>query len=437
MQECAAGTYSSGKQTTCSTCQAGKFSLHQASECTTCAPACAPGSSYTSACTDKQDIQCAAQYTLNPPWIVVNAINRTTAHINSSGHRYYSFLSSVGGATIQFPVDTIVSILVVGGGGGGGGSISGGGGGGAVVYVPNAVLRKHVEHRAVVGAGGAVHASGVASSFAGVSAIGGGAGGGTWQSYCTLAGTQERSGQDGGSGGGSSGTAAISATRQPIGCLAEGGKAIARDSSTGLFAGSIFGNQGGSSLAGMGTSGGGGAALRADDAHNNGNAPSAWSETSGENRKGGDGKLIDIDGLKQYWAGGGGGGIAGHPQGMGGKGGGGAGGSMSNYEGMPDSNGEVHVYSGLVGNGTTNTGGGGGGHDMNSLPKPYHGAGGSGIVIVRILGPSCGTRQVDPKPFEWNPYTGIPCLPSSSSSSSTSSSSSGTFATTPPGVTKL
>jgi hypothetical protein len=373
--ECLAGTYAAEGQMECFPCESGYFSLDQASECTLCTQACADGSILTSGCTLTDDIQCSETSEVHPPNIVVDGTSHNTSFINAAGHRYFSFLES---GTIQFSADTIISIMVVGGGGAGGPGVAGAGGGGGIVYIPSAIAKKEVIYRAVVGAGGVkntggtvdteVHTPGSTSWFSDISAGGGGAGGGHYTensgttSSTSYAGMLRRSPTGGGSGGGATGGNLVADIS-----LVAGGSANV-NSGTGSFQGRMFGSPGGAAYGGLSSAGGGGAAMRGPSApHRDG--------VNSFGAAGGDGKLIDMDGRKQYWAGGGAGGFTGAVSGQreGGKGGGGRGGG-----------GEWgHAYYAPL-DGLPNTGGGGGGGNLNYATAA--GVGGSGIVVVRILG---------------------------------------------------
>lgn len=229
------------------------------------------------------------------------------------------------------PCATQVEYLIVAGGGGGGDGNAGGGAGGAGGFVEGVVSVTNQNYSIVVGSGGAgsnctdcFGNPGQNSSFAGITAVGGGRGGGY----------QSRPGGNGGSGGGASG---------PSGSGANSGGSSNQTSPAG---GTGYGNSGAAYTSGSG--GGGGGA---------GGAATNWD--------GGPGRVSTITGSSVYYAGGGGGGDYQGPVGQGGIGGGGDGGT---YPGSPRDG----------ANGLPNTGGGGGG-----AADGLGGDGGSGIVIIR------------------------------------------------------
>jgi hypothetical protein len=296
---------------------------------------------------------------------VITEVGEWRIHrFNSSG----TFtLSSLIGSSLP------VEYLIVGGGGGGGTNMGGGGGGGGVLN--GTTILTPTTYAITVGAGGAGAPSGTGgghptqsgtnggnSSFNGLTSIGGGWGG---VSYNTQ-GLGIHFGNSGGSGGGSAG-------------YNNDGVAPATYGSGAGTSGQGFrgGYQGTSYYSG----GGGGAIAAGTDGNNIAN--------------GGSGRLVSILGRPFYWGGGGGG--AGYSTfgGAGGRGGGGAGAPnefANNYgRGGRDSiewgrdtlNGCTGCWTNLPGgDGGTNTGGGGGGGaHYNSNNKG--GNGGSGIVIIR------------------------------------------------------
>lgn len=262
---------------------------------------------------------------------VSSSVPGTGGTISTSGPwTIHTFTSS--GTFNPGPCVTQVEYLIVGGGGGGGDGNAGGGGGGAGGMVEGVVSVSNTSYSIVVGSGGLGSQCqdcdgdpGQASSFAGITAQGGGKGGGY----------QSRAGGDGGSGGGASG---------PSG---NGSNVGGNSTQTSPAGGTGFGNSGAAYNSGSGGGGGGAGA-------------------AATNYDGGDGRTSSISGAAVYYAGGGGGGDYTGPIGQGGLGGGGNGGT---YPGGPR-NGD---------NGTPNTGGGGGG----SADGPIGGQGGSGIVIIR------------------------------------------------------
>jgi hypothetical protein len=221
-----------------------------------------------------------------------------------------------------------ITYLIVAGGGSGGSSRGGGGGGGGVLTGTTLITSTTV-YTIQVGAGGAANTNGANSSAFGLTAIGGGTGGGEAGYAPSL------NGSSGGSGGGGAtpGTGGSGTSGQG-------------------FAGGTAPNLTTNYLA----AGGGGASAVGADATN----------TTGGN--GGAGIASSITGSSVTYAGGGGGsGNSGTP-GSGGSGGGGAG----------------TVTAGATGGaGTVNTGGGGGG-GAGTATRGTGGAGGAGVVILSI-----------------------------------------------------
>lgn len=268
----------------------------------------------------------------------------------------YSFaINASDGSTSVSRTFSITSIaefeidyLVVGGGGGGGYDNGGGGGGGGLRSSVDAtggggsaeskfMAAQAVNYSVSVGIGGrgtsdtlgtTVVSSGGSSSFASITALGGGRGGIS---------SDGGNGISGGSGGG--------AKR-----LSAGGPGTSGQG----FAGGGSGN-------GYAGAGGGGA----------GAAGQAATTSKGGN--GGNGVAISITGSSVYYAGGGGGGYENSNQNNGGTGGLGGGG-----------NGGARGGTYLGGNGTDGLGGGGGGTEyLNGSSSTEAGKGGSGIVILR------------------------------------------------------
>jgi hypothetical protein len=292
---------------------------------------------------------------------VITTVGEYRVHrFNSSG----TFtLSSLRSGSIE------VEYLIAAGGGGGGTNMGGGGGGGGVLL--GTTILTPTSYVITVGGGGAgapagttgVHptvtgANGGNSSFNGLTAIGGGWGG---VSYNTQ-GLGIHFGNSGGSGGGASGYnndgAAPGAYGSGAGTSGQG------------FRG---GYQGNSYYSG----GGGGAGAAGAD---------------GNNRPdGGAGKLTGILGKPFYFGGGGGGGSyslsTGGYGGVGGGGGGALGTALGGRNGLAwgsdGGGGACCSWANTPGgNGATNTGGGGGGGaHYNATNKG--GDGGSGIVIIR------------------------------------------------------
>ena len=238
-------------------------------------------------------------------------------------------------------------LIVAGGGAGGEATTSGGygrGGGGAGGYLTNfggsaLVLTPSTVYTVTVGAGGAIQTdqSGgdggdsilSGSDITDVTATGGGGGGGQ-DSY--------EAGRDGGSAGGGGYNSASGGTATPS---------------------PAQGNDGGTATAGSGAGGGGAGAVGGNSAGTDGG-------------DGGNGTANSITGASVTYAGGGGGG--GNVKGDGGTGGGG--------DGFNDSGGQIAATAG-----TDNLGGGGGGAAYSSATggKEVAGAGGKGVVILRVL----------------------------------------------------
>ncbi|GEM_PF-6062712 len=246
-----------------------------------------------------------------------------------------------------------VEYLVVGGGGGGGGAVThdfadGSGGGGAGGFRTATGLAVTAQaYTVTVGAGGA-GAPGTAqngtkgsdSSFAGITATGGGYGG---------KGDDGVGGGAGGSGGGGGGNC--------TGGDNPGGAGNTPSTSPSQ------GNNGGGGVGACdkrsGGGGGGAGAVGSNSPSQNGGA-------------GGAGTASSISGSSVTYTGGGGGssGTGCCSGGAGGSGGGGVG---------------ANVSGSTAGAGTANTGGGGGGGPTSASGVGAGGAGGSGIIIIRYL----------------------------------------------------
>jgi hypothetical protein len=254
---------------------------------------------------------------------------------------YISNLRITKGQVLYPPLSPVsVDYLVVAGGGGGGGgdigtgAASGGGGGGG--YLSGSLsLLPGSSYTVVVGGGGSdgafssnsgtVPTSGSASSFYGISAVGGGYGGHQGSQGATVA-----DGAVGGSGGGGAASTTL------------GSGSVGSAGTTGQ------GNAGGTAVSGSAGGGGGAGAAGSNGATGvggNGGAGRQWLNGN-------------------YYAGGGGGASRGATQGQGGLGGGS---TATNSSNTPDA--------------TANTGGGGGG--VTGGASNSSGNGGSGIVIVR------------------------------------------------------
>jgi len=252
---------------------------------------------------------------------------------DESSYEAYDGSNWVQVSTQNYTYD--VEYLVVAGGGGSAyqiGGYAGGGGGGAGGYLTSTVSVETTNtYTVTVGGGGA----------GGTSA---GAGGNGTNSVLSGTGISTVTSIGGGGGGGSTGTGNSGGS---------GGGGSGEGSKTG-----------GSGTTGQGTAGGNGVNAGGGGGGANNTGANAVTTTGGN---GGNGKASSITGSSTYYAGGGGGGAySGGSGGTGGLGGGGNGGTSS---------------AGTAG--TVNTGGGGGG-------IPYMGttngvAGGSGVVILRML----------------------------------------------------
>lgn len=289
-------------------------------------------------------------------YYTISGTNITTADFSNSDLTGSVVLSTAPPTNPALTGD----ILVVGGGGSGGaittpsGQSAGGGGGGGVIYETGITFNSGT-YQVTVGGGGTYNTivvptmNGGNSTFGTRVAIGGGRGG-------SSNGTTDRpyQGSPGGSGGGSSSPFIATGTPGqgfPGGNYTQGGFAAA---------GGGGANQAGFSVAPI-------------------PAPSPTS------RKGGDGRLIDIDGVSTYYGGGGGGGNQGSgitgQQSDGGLGGGGDGGVV----GTPPS----PLQPGQASTAGVNGLGGGGGGGART-PVSYPAAnnkdsqpGGSGVIIMK------------------------------------------------------
>jgi YD repeat-containing protein len=218
----------------------------------------------------------------------------------SGGYTIHAFTGS--GAFTANQAVTVEALLVAGGGGGGGGLLNimnAGGGGGGGVLLNTALSLSATSYSVTVGAGGTSGLNGGNTTFAGLTAIGGGHG--AHSAYAAP-------GAAGGSGGGEG--------------TSQGGGA-------------------GAGVSGQGTNGTAGAGGPYYEGGGGGGATS-----SGSGRNGGNGYGSSLSGSFAYYGGGGGAGTNDSTGGSGGLGGGGAGGGSTTSQG---------------GAGTANTGGGGGG----------------------------------------------------------------------------
>jgi hypothetical protein len=270
---------------------------------------------------------------LTDPVTAFSGGSKSSYAIDDDEFDVYTFDDTSGGS-ITFDTQTTVSYLIVGGGGGGGaGQFHQGGGGAAGGFRTGVAGLAAGTYPITVGAGGAgatntvMGGNGDSSAFNGMTASGGGAGGHRGLNI---------QGQNGGSGGGAFNFSA-SPTAFGLGTSGQGNNG-----------GHTAGRNGGGGGGGAGTAGSG--------------QPAA--NTGGD---GGTGLASDITGAAVYYAGGGGGGGGSGGSGSGGLGGGGAG-----------------TYNMQTGNdGASGLGGGGGG--IGSVqPSHVAGAGGSGVVIIRV-----------------------------------------------------
>ncbi|WP_397402185.1 Ig-like domain-containing protein [Phenylobacterium sp.] len=269
-----------------------------------------------------------------------------------TGSDSFTYTITDGGTSATATVNvTVVSgpkieYLVVGGGGGAGraGTNAGGGGGGG--FLAGNLGLPAGSYAVVIGNGGSGAASYVAptnggsTTFAGLSAVGGGAGG--------VGGGSPGPGQLGASGGG-------------------GG----------------HGSLGGAGIFGQGKNGGGSVSWRAGGGGGAGGMGSGGAESQGS---GGPGLVSSISGTSQTFASGGGaGGYTGYP------------GEQAVAPGSGGANAGSGSAGGNGGSGVANRGGGGGGGGRYQDSYYYDGgAGGSGVVIVRyatgaITGATGGT----------------------------------------------
>ena len=291
----------------------------------------------------------------------------TEIGVGPDTYRVHTF-TTVGTSSLNVIQGGEFEYLVVAGGGGGGMDMGGGGGGGGVLTGNLSLTPQSYNLTVGVGGTGAPSAgtngqpsghqytipatSGGNSSFASLTAIGGGRGGSSYRGY-----TPGISGGNGGSGGGAGGY----------------------NDNAGTFLG-------GTGVTGQGFSGG-----NSINAYYSGGGGGAGGAGIGSNNQpnGGPGILSNILGTPYYWAGGGGGsghsGIGGNG-GIGGGGGGAVGtttGGVGINNGSPGGGGSINSSSNTPGgNAGANTGGGGGGGSHYNANNKG-GNGGSGIVIVR------------------------------------------------------
>jgi hypothetical protein len=249
----------------------------------------------------------------------------TTTTYTDGGINYKAY-AFTGSGSITLSKGGLVDMLLVGGGGGGANPNQGSGAGAGAVVELSQVYLSAGTATVTIGGGGAVGgprgAHGIASTI---------------ESYYSAGGAPGiRDGNNGLYGGSGSGAGGSSAT-----------------GFTGGASTQTFGNAGGNNFAqpGVAPAGGGGGA-----------GAVGVNATSSQGGNGGAGRANSITGTSVTYGGGGGGGTESGTGGTGGTGGGG--------------NGGVAGVGGSAG--TANTGGGGGGYSTA-------GAGGSGLVVVRVL----------------------------------------------------
>ena len=294
--------------------------------------------------------------------------------------------------SVTFDEDVVVDMLIVGGGGAGGTYIGGGGGGGGVFHMTNTSISAGT-YNIKVGKGGNSVVGSAASSSAqqgknseafGIEVFGGGyGGGGQWGASSV--------GQVGANGGSGGGGGSCHAGTPGSGGIKQDPNLTNATITLGSY--NYYGGNGATSMlfsssnagGAVGANGGGGAG---------GNAPANTDQAIAGD--GADGIPINITGTTYYWGGGGGGGqYSGTSAGNGGKGGGG-GGNGSQQSEQPGTGGTDGITNGedgdpdgdgspTAGSGGAHTGGGGGGTGRTTgSPNAISGAGGSGIVIIKI-----------------------------------------------------
>ena len=296
----------------------------------------------------------------NNPYIRINNIKQiitTTPTVSpitatdNANYVYYAFTDTTQTYTFTTTESLTADILIVGGGGSGGRRCGGGGGAGAVIHLQNQTLNNGT-YTISVGKGG--------DSLSG----GDGAGNNGNDSVITFNSTNIYIAKGGGGGGGNSSQAGKAGG-------SSGGSIFTGDASSNVLTTNIpsgaYGYKGGTgtySVPNYSAGGGGGAG---------GTGNNASSATSGGG--GGAGIQISITGTASFYGGGGGGAIgylsgsASLTAGTGGSGIGGNGGNLST----------------LATAGQANTGSGGGGGGFVASTDYASGAGGSGIVIIRVL----------------------------------------------------
>ena len=299
------------------------------------------------------------EFTTLPNFAPVQATGGSISNVNIGGinYRYHAF-TSVGTSTFSVQNAGINNgglecLIVAGGGGAGQGSSgnnsAGGGGAGGVVFTTIEGLSSQ-NYSIVVGQGGnrfgrtlpggspPSNGNGVNSSFFGLTAIGGGAGGPT-----------DDNARDGGSGGGEGGVgqSRIGQSNQPAPGVGNRGGAANGSSSNSAGGGGGGAGAPGQNAPALRTAGAGGSGINLSSIFPN------WGTNSSNT----------TTGTRGFFAGGGGGGRnQSGSSGAGGVGGGGRGGTNNGQSGL------------------ANTGGGGGGGGTSG---GNGGNGGSGIVIIR------------------------------------------------------
>jgi hypothetical protein len=286
----------------------------------------------------------------------------TNATISSQSYRIHTFTSSG-----QFTANSSLSqvdVLMVGGGGSAGARHAGGGGAGGVIHITGATITAQT-YAASLGNGGAESPNetygqtGQNTTFLGETAQGGGRANAYTGSCLT---------QNGGSGGGESGRHC-----NLVGSATQGNPS--------QYSGTGYGNNGGNTNTSNKHFGGGGGGA--------GQAGQSSTSNSMQTSNGGNGVQINIDGNNYYWGGGGGGNGYNNGQGgqagFGGTGGGGAGGRSGGSDGQGGGqalNSGQGTRGDVGGQAGANTGAGSGGGSQS--PAGRGGAGGRGIVIVKI-----------------------------------------------------
>ena len=364
-QSCAAGTFSvNGGQTTCLQCPANTNSTPGSALCT-----CAVG--YYHNTTTGTCVQCDSSKSFSSGATACIAFPSNSTALNpvlppgmeteyTSDSYVYAVYAFPANGTITFPSAVKADILVVGGGGGG---CDGGGGAGGVKEYPRQSLGAGT-YNVTVGAGGtACRVTGFSTQPLGGNGASSSITGPNLFSLTAL-----------GGGGGEYSTGSTTYTAN----VASGGGAGLVLHATYPFQSWITQYAGGFEPNGYGSGGGGGA----------GGVGGVPTILSGQYRSGVLPLYCAVGGIglqnnyrtgsNQYYGGGGGGGTNTNLNSCtaaltaGGLGGGGNGNTGPNLDGTA---------------GAANTGGGGGGADWETVPT--NGAGGSGIVVIRVWMATC------------------------------------------------